>query len=177
MARLGWFRDADGPLRKTMGMVLLDGTYAGEQMPAFTDADGRSNSAIGAFEIPFSGGPLPQNRNAEGNVVDSLGVVVLDIAYSDNARLPYYRGAAGGLHSAMGVVLIDDSYDGSPMPRFRDADGHLRGAMGIASLDLTTGEPIGDGASGAGPAVGDGLLLEDGISYLLLETGDFLLLE
>lgn len=30
---------------------------------------------------------------------------------------------------------------------------------------------------GGGPAVGDGLLLEDGVSSLLLESGDFLLLE
>lgn len=28
-----------------------------------------------------------------------------------------------------------------------------------------------------GPAAGDGLLLEDGTSYLLLESSDFLLLE
>jgi hypothetical protein len=32
-------------------------------------------------------------------------------------------------------------------------------------------------SGGSGPAAGDGLLLEDGTSFLLLETGDFLLLE
>jgi hypothetical protein len=31
--------------------------------------------------------------------------------------------------------------------------------------------------SGSGPSVGDGLLLEDGVSFLLLEDGSFLLLE
>ena len=36
-----------------------------------------------------------------------------------------------------------------------------------------------EAAAGAGPATGSGLLLEDGISFLLLESGttDFLLLE
>jgi hypothetical protein len=33
------------------------------------------------------------------------------------------------------------------------------------------------GGGGSGPAVGDGFLLEDGTSFLLLESGDFLLLE
>lgn len=32
-------------------------------------------------------------------------------------------------------------------------------------------------STGSGPASGDGLLLETGTDFLLLETGDFLLLE
>ena len=35
----------------------------------------------------------------------------------------------------------------------------------------------GAGSSGSGPSSGDGLLLEDGLSFVLLETGDFILLE
>jgi len=33
------------------------------------------------------------------------------------------------------------------------------------------------GGGGSGPAVGDGLLLENGTDFVLLETGDFVLLE
>lgn len=32
-------------------------------------------------------------------------------------------------------------------------------------------------AGAAGPATGDGILLEDGLSFLLMEDGSFLLLE
>ena len=35
----------------------------------------------------------------------------------------------------------------------------------------------GGGGGGSGPAVGDGMLLENGTDFVLLETGDFLLLE
>lgn len=42
---------------------------------------------------------------------------------------------------------------------------------------LLIGVPFGAGGGGGGPAAGDGLLLEDGVSFLLLESGDFLLLE
>jgi len=33
------------------------------------------------------------------------------------------------------------------------------------------------GAGGTGPGVGDGILLEAGTDFVLLETGDFILLE
>ena len=33
------------------------------------------------------------------------------------------------------------------------------------------------GGAGSGPSSGDGLLLETGVDFVLLETGDFLLLE
>jgi len=36
---------------------------------------------------------------------------------------------------------------------------------------------IAGGGGGGGPAVGDGLLLENGTDFVLLETGDFVLLE
>jgi hypothetical protein len=36
--------------------------------------------------------------------------------------------------------------------------------------------PVGGGASSGGPT-GDGILLEDGSSFLLAETGDYLILE
>lgn len=45
----------------------------------------------------------------------------------------------------------------------------LSGLSGLSGL-------VGAG-SDPGPAVGDGLFLEDGTSFLLLETGDFILLE
>lgn len=37
--------------------------------------------------------------------------------------------------------------------------------------------PAAPAPGGGGPAVGDGLLLENGTDFLLLESGDFLLLE
>lgn len=36
---------------------------------------------------------------------------------------------------------------------------------------------LGGTSSGSGPAEGDGILLEDDVSFLLMESGDFLLLE
>jgi len=54
------------------------------------------------------------------------------------------------------------------------------GRVGTAEARLLFGAPEEEAVAAAGPAAGDGLLLErdtDGTEFLLLETGDFLLLE
>jgi len=58
---------------------------------------------------------------------------------------------------------------------FTHVHGHIGGAF--RPRLVPTGQPIETAPPSAGPAVGDGILLEDGTSFLLLESGDYLLLE
>lgn len=47
----------------------------------------------------------------------------------------------------------------------------------IIAISNLIGQPITTVAPSPGPAVGDGILLEDGSFFLILESGDFFLLE
>lgn len=148
MTRLWRFRDFAGGSRSALGVVILDESYAGEALPFFRDADGRANSAMGVFEVPYAGGNLPRYRNAHGDSVKAMGVVLIDDAY-DGSTLPMYTDADGQSHSAMGITLITEDYEGDLLGTFTDASGKRRHVLGSVSLDLATGEPVGEGGGSA----------------------------
>ena len=66
-------------------------------------------------------------------------------------------GYSGALNDMMYQKLVADGYTG---------------ALG----DMIALDPA-PGGGGGGPSVGDGLILEAGTDFLILETGDYLLLE
>lgn len=162
MTRLWRFRDFSGGLRQSMGVVILDASYAGERLPFFRDDDGQMHSAMGVVEVPYAGGILPRYRNAHRDSVKAMGVVIIDDDY-DGSSLPMYTDADGQSHSAMGVTLITEDYEGDLLPSYRDATGKSRHALGVVSLELETGEPVGGG--GGGPYVGPLDLVSSGIAF------------
>ena len=53
----------------------------------------------------------------------------------------------------------------------------IQGTGNMATIQGTENGLIQGSSSGSGPSVGDGILLEAGTDFVLLETGDYLLQE